>query len=389
MLYFIIISIFSPSIWITSSVNINLFDFLPFFMLLDIILNKKTDFYFYDEEKTILFVFFVFTFILLLSTWIAFLYFEGQTINTFLQLYRRIISFIFIPFYIFNYEEINLKKIFFFISIIALSVGVIGELINFIPWLREILLYKIVSNQQIVVSNFWRNMGFTGEGSYFANVIIITLFINIFFETKWKYFFIVSLFLIILTTFSKSVLASFIVTIILYFIYIKRTHYLIGYFIIGGMSIFILIWYLDLFEVMNEYFTSRAESSLEGRTNYIWIKVLDFIGSENITYLTGLGFKGLKYYADVAGAHNQYLSLFANFGIFSLFYLWVFFIFIPFSIYKISKNPIFIFLAILFMIECLVHEPLTHTQVIALYIFVFVIIIKFYLKVNYEKSFNP
>jgi hypothetical protein len=148
---------------------------------------------------------------------------SGNTLEKiFLQLYRMLISFIFLPFYIFSLRHIEIKKVIFIVSLVALFSGIVGESVNFISSIREFMFYKIVSNNQIFIPGFWRNMGFTGEGSYFADLIVITIFLNIFYNTKWKKFFLISLFLILISTFSKSVLLSFLVTIILYLIYIKK-----------------------------------------------------------------------------------------------------------------------------------------------------------------------
>lgn len=376
MLYFIIIAIFSPSVWITNPVNVNLFDFIPMLIIIEIILKKRSIYFFKKEERQNIMIFLSFSIILLLSTFISFIYFEGKTINTFLQLYRILISFTFLPFYIFSLRQIEIKKVIFIISLVALLSGIVGELVNFMPSIREFMFYKIVSNNQIVIPGFWRNMGFTGEGSYFADLIVITLFLNIFYDTKWKKFFVISFIAIIILTFSKSVLLSFLATIVLYLVYIKKSIQLFLYIMLFVIFILILMWYFNLFDTMHLYFTSRAESSFDERSNGIWVIVFDFISNHNISFITGLGFKGLKYYADVAGAHNQYLSLFSNFGIFSLIYLFIYFIYIPYIIFKRTKSKMFIFLAILLMIQCMVHEPLTHAKVSALYLFTFYILYK-------------
>jgi O-antigen ligase len=391
MLYLIIIAIFSPSVWITNQVNVNLFDFIPIFIIIEIIIKKRNIYFFQKEEQQIIIIFLSFSIILFMSTFISFIYFEGRTINTFLQLYRMLISFIFLPFYIFSLRHIEIKKVIFIVSLVALFSGIVGESVNFISSIREFMFYKIVSNNQIFIPGFWRNMGFTAEGSYFADLIVITIFLNIFYNTKWKKFFLISLFLILISTFSKSVLLSFLVTIILYLIYIKKAMRLFLYIFLCFIFIIVFIWYFNLFDIIHLYFTSRAESSFSERSNGIWIIVVNFISNHNISFISGLGFKGLKYYANVAGAHNQYLSLFANFGIFSLVYLFIFFIYIPYTIFKRTGSKMFIFLVILLMIQCIVHEPLSHAKVSALYLFIFYILYKnsILMGEKNEKSINP
>lgn len=381
MIYFLTFLIVSPSIWITSSINVNLFDFFP--MLVIIYLLNKTKFKLTKNEKYFLLINFLFVTILLISTLIAFVIFMGSNINPFLQLYRRIISFIFIPLFIFIYfksTEFKIEKIFFQISIVLLVVLIIGELVNFSPLIRYIIQQKFVSLFQIVVPGFFRNAGFTGEATYFADLIFFGLIINIFFNIEYRKYFIFLFIIGIISTFSKSAMLSMFITLIIYAILNKKTFFFIKIIGIIIILILIVIWYLDVYQYIDLYFTSRAESSLSTRTNVLWVKAINFITDNPISLISGLGFKGFKYYANMAGAHNQYLSLFGNFGILSIIYYFMIIIFYPLAIKKMLNNSIYIYITIFMMIESFVHEPYIHSQVVAMYMFILSILVSYHLK---------
>jgi hypothetical protein len=110
----------------------------------------------------------------------------------------------------------------------------------------------------------------------------------------------------------------------------------------------------------------------------------------NFVYLTGLGFKGLKSYLGIEGAHNMYLGTLVDFGLpFGVFYFPVLFIIhlvLTCKILKRKLKSLFVSMMVLLFVEAMVHEPLYHYKILALYFLILFSLLKGEYVENYSCS---
>ena len=345
------------------SYNVSLFDFTPLVFLI-FSLHRIKFFtlsrlqYVYLLVALALIVFFI------LSTFTSFLYFgnDKALFVQSLQLYRRVVLVLLLPMIVFlihdkySFEKFiknfsNFIILWFFIWLLQISFG--NEMLNSI---------FENANQRITPHGPIRNMGFVGEANYFAFLVAITTLFYIGIQEKYKRFKVFLLFTTLISTFSKSIIFSFIVIYLFYFL----SPYFI--FFISTFIVTLSAFFLEKIRIIYE----MALASFEGRLIF-WEQQLSFFNSSKIGYFSGLGFKGQKSLMEGAGSHNNFLAFFYDFGSLSLL-VFMFFFFIFFSLIKFSpsqyKNASIgtVFVTIF---SSLVHEPMYHFVTLSIVLIIF------------------
>lgn len=398
-LLLIILSLVAPKVSISGGFNITILDFFPLYFLLYILLimlNKKK--LKLDKRNTKLLVIFLsVAIIMFLSTFHGFFLFQDFLgfIKSISQFYRRFIILILYPLFILislcnNLNLLNFFSRYFIYSTII--TGLLGLSINFIDYIRTFYLNYIASSKQVFLFGLYRNMGFIGEASYFADIIVfslVLLFIQRNIYSRIKFFIIfVLLILLLVSTVSKSAIISIIISLlIILFIYIintflqgKRRFKVDISFASIVLSVFVISIILFFYiKAYTEQILTLAKSSFQQRSQVMWIDFLDIFFKHDSALLFGFGFKGLKSYLGFAGAHNQYLGFLIDFGfIFSAYFFIVFFFLIPIYVYQnISRRyKYFILFIVLYLsTQSFVHEPLYNFQVLGAYICILLVLI--------------
>jgi len=385
MIYLIILSILSPKILLFRGITISLLDFLPLIFFIHVILSRRTKIQFTKKIEFVFKLTMLLSFIWLISSIISILFhFEPiSSIKSLLQLYRRLVSILIVPLYLLYLKRnYNLNNLIKFTSIAVIFMGIIGELINFSPQIRDLYMAYISNSKQTINGIFFRNMGFIGEPNYFAILIAILILANIFLANyKRKIIYVISLFIIMLSTFSKSVISSFLIVSILMALLEVNKKILLK---ISIVPIFFLMLIpiikgtmnsLHFNELMKNYFLREALISLNDRVAHIWIESINIFSSNYLNIFFGLGMKGLKSYYNIEGVHNNFLAFIIDFGLFGgILVLFLLIFFIPYSIKR--KNKFLISTNLLLIFVSFVHEPFYHPSILALLFFFYFMILK-------------
>jgi len=374
------IAIFFPSFKFLG-LNVTLLDFLPLFFLFLFLSKKKFSFSFPDRVFTCIYYLNIgMVAYWLFSSVIAFFFMQDSSgfLKSMLQLYRRGVVFLILPLFLLNEKRLSFSTLTKVLTVFVLLSALFGELINFSPAFREFYLSHIESSAQILVYPVFRNMGTIGEASYFAMLIAIVLLMNLSIpDYKYRNILILLLVFSLFSTASKStILALFVsLTVFLLFLKNKKEAFL---FLLLTIFLLLILFYKGSYW-MSAYLELAGESFGE-RVSTIWVTVIEMFDKYNLLYFSGLGFKGLKSYLGIEGAHNMFLGSLIDFGLlFGIFYFPVLFIIHLVFLWRISdKNykVFFISMFSLLFIESMVHEPFYHYKVLALYFFITFSLIK-------------
>jgi len=343
--------------------NVSFLDLTPVYFLLILIYRSK-----YLSFSRLQYIYILSALALitlfLLSTYISFLYFNNDQalFVQLLRLYRRVLAILLLPIIVFLiYDKFSFEK---FIQIFS----------NFIIlwlfiWIFQVsigydTLNSILDNagQRITPTGPIRNMGFVGEANYFAFLVAVTILFYSELHDKFKRLKLFLLFVTLISTFSKSIIFSFLGVYIFY--------YVSPYFKLFILTFMVppIIFFFDKFRIIYEV----SLASFEGRLIF-WEQQLSFLTSTNIGYLTGLGFKGQKTLMEGAGSHNNFLAFFYDFGSLSLlvfmFFFFIFFFLIKFSPLQYKNASIGTVFVTIF--SSLVHEPMYHFVTLSFVIVIF------------------
>lgn len=224
--FLLILLILSPKFNISNGITLSLLDFLPALFIMQIFFTKNTKIYINFKMKI-----FITLILIIILTWslstivniminISVNSEISSSIKSILQLYRRFVAIVIIPLYVFYLKGIcDKKKIIKQIIIILVIEAFISELINISPFLLHIYMSYIANSHQTFLGYFFRNMGFVGEATYFANLLAIALLFYIYIYDNKKKIYIFFIITGIFFTFSKSTYLSLIVIYIVSLIY--------------------------------------------------------------------------------------------------------------------------------------------------------------------------
>jgi hypothetical protein len=336
-----------------------------------------------------LFLIFLFT----LSTVNGFFIFQDKQgfLKSLLQFYRRANVFLLVPLIVMfaNKRGVNLSKFYKWLTYGVIISGLFGLLVNFSPMWKSLYCEYISSSKQILLPGIYRNMGTIGEASYFADILFFAIVLNLYrfnlySGQKWA---IAVLVFMLISTFSKSVVISSLFVSCLYIVIAcfhvlnkkafklkKNKAIIIFSFLL--LSPVVLIGVIKCITLLLQHsdiqlLIEMAHHSFQTRTDEIWKKSLSIMLDTPDGIILGLGFKGLKSYFGIAGAHNMYLASVIDFGIFiGLFFLIVYFFLFPLLFYYQKKSWLMLILSVFLMVQSIVHDPIYHYQVLGFYILI-------------------